>query len=56
MLKAQINEITEYHIYRKLAETSKDSNKKVLNKIAEDELRHYNFWKAYTKKEANPKK
>ena len=56
MLKAQINEITEYHIYRKLAETSKDSNKKVLNKIAEDELRHYNFWKTYTKKEASPKK
>ncbi|MFX1248689.1 MAG: VIT1/CCC1 transporter family protein [Promethearchaeota archaeon] len=49
ILTAQKNEITEYFIYKKLSKSIKDShNKKILSKIAEDELSHYNFWKQYT--------
>jgi VIT1/CCC1 family predicted Fe2+/Mn2+ transporter len=54
---AQREEITEYHIYSKLAEQTKDiENRKVLQQIAADELKHYKLWAAYTKKEANPNK
>ena len=57
VLKAQGNEITEYHIYRKLASCLKEEgNKKILEKIADDELRHYNFWKRYTKRDVKPDK
>ena len=57
LLIAQKNEITEYYIYQKLASVIKDeSNKKVLGKIAEDELRHYNIWKKYTHVEVKPNK
>src|SRR6056297_884626 len=55
--KMQHDEITEYHIYSKLAERTKDEdNKKILQDIAEDELRHYNFWSERTKKDIKPKK
>src|SRR3989338_2926934 len=55
IFNSQRGEITEYYIYRKLAEITKDiHNKKILNKISKDELRHYNFWKAYTKKDVEP--
>jgi VIT1/CCC1 family predicted Fe2+/Mn2+ transporter len=51
----QRNEITEYHIYQRLAEVTKDpSNRKVLLQIAEDELRHYNQWKTATQCDAEP--
>lgn len=52
----QKNEITEYHIYKKLARRVKGNNHKILNDIAEDELRHYNFWKEYSGKEVQPSK
>ncbi|MGE5393190.1 MAG: VIT1/CCC1 transporter family protein [Candidatus Saccharibacteria bacterium] len=52
---AQREEITEYYIYSKLAEQTKDiENRKVLQQIASDELKHYKLWAAYTKKEASP--
>ena len=55
ILSAQRNEISEYHIYRKLAESMEDShNKKVLLGIADDELKHYNTWKKYTKQDVKP--
>lgn len=55
ILRAQKNEISEYHIYRKLAESMEDShNKKILLSIADDELRHYNTWKKYTKQDVEP--
>ena len=39
---AQISEITEYIIYRKLASIEKDSaNKAVLEQIASEENKHY---------------
>lgn len=57
ILTAQKNEITEHFIYQKLSLSIKNPhNKKVLNKISQDELRHYNFWKEYTGRKMNPGK
>ncbi|MBU0533844.1 MAG: VIT1/CCC1 transporter family protein [Candidatus Omnitrophica bacterium] len=57
ILTAQRNEITEYFIYRKLSESIKEpQNKEILKHIAEDELKHYNIWKGYTKEELKPSK
>lgn len=51
----QTNEITEHHIYAKLAEATKnESNRQVLKKISEDEKRHYEFWKKHTGKDVKP--
>ena len=55
LIFAQREEITEYHIYSKLAEQTKDAeNRKVLTQIAADELEHYKLWGAYTNKEVSP--
>lgn len=55
--KMQKNEITEYFIYKKLAETEKiEKNKRIFQEIAEDELRHYNELKKYSQKEIKPNK
>ncbi|BBE18825.1 nodulin 21-related protein [Aquipluma nitroreducens] len=55
LIFAQREEITEYHIYSKLAEQTKDAeNRKVLTQIANDELKHYKLWGAYTNKEVSP--
>lgn len=54
-LAAQRSEITEYHIYRRLSDSEKDpANRKVLRRIAEDELRHYRFWKDQTGEDVKP--
>jgi len=51
----QKGEITEHIIYQKLSRVMKDSNnKEILLRISKDELRHYNFWKQYTKREEKP--
>lgn len=51
----QRTEITEYHIYKRLAGRVKSvENAKILDQIAEDELRHYNGWKKYTNQEIKP--
>jgi len=50
----QKNEITEYHIYQRIAKRVKSDNAAVLKNIAEDELRHYHFWKKYSGKEVRP--
>lgn len=43
--RAQVNEVTEYHIYKHLSRKVKSpANKAVLNKIADEELEHYRFW------------
>jgi VIT1/CCC1 family predicted Fe2+/Mn2+ transporter len=53
----QIDEITEYYIYSKVAKGIKnDNNRKVLEKIANEEKAHSFVWKKYTNKEAKPKK
>lgn len=54
-LTFQRNEITEYQIYRRLAEMTKDpANRTVLLQIAEDELRHYEQFKALTNQNVKP--
>ncbi|NYZ79653.1 VIT1/CCC1 transporter family protein [Candidatus Micrarchaeota archaeon] len=55
MIASQKNEITEYHIYSRLAGISKDNKiKKILEGIAQGEKRHYEFWKKHTGKEMQP--
>lgn len=55
ILVAQKNEITEYFIYKKLALKIKiKENKKILQRISLDELKHYNFWKNFTKIRVEP--
>ena len=57
LLDFQENEITEYHIYKRLAEKMPDTeNGKILNQIAEDELGHYEDWKKYTGVDVKPNK
>jgi len=57
ILTSQKNEITEHIIYEKLARSTKDSqNRKILQRISDDELKHYNFWKQYTNKDTKPDK
>lgn len=52
----QQTEITEYHIYKRLAKRIKSpENAALLDRIAEDELRHYNGWKKYTGEEVQPR-
>ncbi|MBU1121434.1 MAG: VIT1/CCC1 transporter family protein [Candidatus Omnitrophota bacterium] len=55
ILELQRSEITEHIIYKKLAAVIKeDNNKKVLEKISADELRHYDFWKGLSGKDVKP--
>ena len=55
LLKLQRRELTAKTIYLRIAKSSKDaSNRRILEKIAKDELKHYQFWKAITKKEVKP--
>lgn len=49
----QQNEINEHYVYSALAKIDK-KNSKVLNQIAKDELKHYNYFKTKTKKEIKP--
>ncbi|MHA1270572.1 MAG: VIT1/CCC1 transporter family protein [Candidatus Helarchaeota archaeon] len=57
ILKLQKNEITEHHIYLKLAKKQKKShNRQVLESIAQEELEHYNIWRQYTKTDVKPNK
>jgi len=52
----QQTEITEYHIYKRLSKRIKsEENAKILDQIAEDELRHYKGWREYTKEEVQPR-
>ncbi|VAX34092.1 nodulin 21-related protein [hydrothermal vent metagenome] len=55
LLIHQKNELTEHYIYRKLAAIVKEpENREVLNRIADDELRHSRFWIKYTETEVKP--
>ena len=56
ILGFQKNEITEHFVYKKLAKFTKGKNKATLEKIADEELKHYNIWKKYTKKKLKPNK
>lgn len=55
LINAMRGEITEHFIYNRLAEqTSDENNKKVLQQIANDELKHYHLWQSYTNKDVAP--
>lgn len=55
VLGFQRTEITEYHIYSRLAKTIKSpENAKIMTQIAEDELRHYNEWREHSGQETSP--
>ncbi len=56
LIEIQNREITEHLIYKKISEKTTDKNSKILKQISEDELRHYNEWKKYTKKDTTPSK
>lgn len=47
-------EITEHHIYKRLARSVSQKNAEILAQIAEDELRHYEGWKRYSGVEVRP--
>lgn len=56
VLTFQQTEITEYHIYKRLAnKVDSPENAKIIEQIAEDELRHYNGWKKYTNQDVQPR-
>ncbi len=54
LLGFQASEITEHHVYKKLAAIASDKNRDVLLKISQDELAHYNIWKRYTGEDVKP--
>jgi vacuolar iron transporter family protein len=54
-LASQKNEITEHHIYMRLAERCKDKNNAdVLRKIGESEKQHAKYWQSKTGVEVSP--
>src|SRR5690349_5677249 len=56
VLSFQQTEITEHHIYKRLAKrVDSPENAQILEQIAEDELRHYNGWKKYTNQDVQPR-
>jgi vacuolar iron transporter family protein len=51
----QQNEITEYHIYTRLARVTKDKNNSaILERIGNEEKAHYEIWKKYTNTDVKP--
>lgn len=55
LLAFQRNEITEHHLYRRLAASQRSQkNKEVLELIAADEKRHYDEWKTLTGADVKP--
>ena len=56
ILVFQQTEITEHHIYKRLAgRVNSPENVKILEQIASDELSHYNSWKKYTNQDVQPR-
>ena len=55
LLIFQKNEITEHHIYGKLARRVRlPENRRTLENIAQDELRHYDTWRIHTQQDVAP--
>lgn len=56
VLQFQQTEITEHHIYKRLAKRiNSPENATILEQIAADELRHYQGWKQYTNQDIEPR-
>lgn len=57
ILKFQVNEITEHHIYGKLATLQKkEHNRQILKELSAEELGHYHLLKKYTNQNPKPQK
>ncbi|NLW55210.1 MAG: rubrerythrin family protein [Firmicutes bacterium] len=57
LLIFQQNELTEYHIYQRLARRVKEEhNQQLLQRIATDELRHHNLYQKYTQQKVKPRR
>lgn len=55
LLVYQKNEVTEHYIYARLAGAVKSpENRRILERIAQDELRHYHEWKKHTGQQVKP--
>jgi VIT1/CCC1 family predicted Fe2+/Mn2+ transporter len=55
ILAHQKSEITEHHIYKRLAEKiAHPENSRILETIADDELRHSHVWRTYTRQDVKP--
>jgi rubrerythrin len=55
LLTYQKNEITEHHIYGKLAmKVRHTENRRILENISHDEFRHYQVWRTYTRQDVAP--
>jgi VIT1/CCC1 family predicted Fe2+/Mn2+ transporter len=55
LLALQQGEITEHHIYKKIAAIQKVAhNREVLERISQQELGHYEIWKRYTHQDVAP--
>lgn len=55
LLAYQKYEISEHHIYMRLAKAVESpENRQILEKIANDELRHYGDWRTYTQQDVKP--
>ncbi len=52
--RLQQNEITEHEVYRRLAQRVGGPNGEVLDRIAQDELSHYEQWARYTGRRPRP--
>lgn len=57
LVKAQRNEITEYHVYQRLARRETNPhNRDVLRRIGQEEKRHYDFWAERTGRHPAPRR
>jgi VIT1/CCC1 family predicted Fe2+/Mn2+ transporter len=54
LLVYQRNEITEHHIYRRIARLTSLENRRVLEEMAACELEHYGVWRSYTGRDVEP--
>lgn len=55
LVQAQQGEITEHHIYLRLADRERDaSNREVLRRIAREEKDHFDIWKKHTGEDVKP--
>ncbi len=55
VLQAQKDEITEYHIYTKLAgHVKRENDRATLTKISTEELAHYNFFRKFSSEDVKP--
>jgi VIT1/CCC1 family predicted Fe2+/Mn2+ transporter len=53
ILTFQRNEATESRVYKRMAGRAKGENKTVLEEFSRDELRHYNQWKKYSRRDVS---